>query len=172
MPSTTQVWPQSTLVEDISARCKVFATVQDEFAFRRTPSDRSVEFGSSLFWQTLPLANECRSCARLQSQPTFPSKLPFDAAGLALNAGNELTDALFKHRLPRHQPKAEPILDHSEASACKRGSASEPAADIFARFAGREGQASLGGHLTTDTLHLALLKICDSLRRDLDGTSF
>ena len=109
--------------------------------------------------------------ARLQSQPTFPSKLPFDAAGLALNAGNELTDALFENRLPRYQPKTEPVLDHGEASACKRGSASEAAADIFARFAGRERQAALGSHLTTHTLHLALLEICDGLRRDLDGTS-
>src|ERR1700754_3734046 len=171
MPSTTQVWPQSTLVEDISARCKVFATAQDEFAFRRTPSDRSVEIGSSSFWQTLPLANECRSRARLQSQPTFSSKFPFNAAGLALYAGNELTDALFENRLPRYQSEAQSVLDHGEASACKRGSASEPAADIFARFGGRERQAALGSHLTADALHLALLKICDCLSRDLDGTS-
>src|SRR5262249_43759446 len=157
-------------VEDISARCEDFATVQDEFAFRRTPSDRRVEIGSSLLWQTLPLANECSSRARLQSQPTFPSKLPFDAAGLALNAGNELTDALFENRLPRHQLEAQSVLDHGETSACKRGSASEAAADIFAHFARRERQAALGGHLTARALHLALLKICDSLRRDLDGT--
>ena len=87
-----------------------------------------------------------------------------------MNAGDELTDALFENGLPRYQPEAQSVLDHGEASACKRGSASEVAADIFARFAGREGQGSLGSHLTTHTLHLALLKTCDGPRWDLDGT--
>jgi hypothetical protein len=37
---------------------------------------------------------------QLQSQPAFPSEFPLDAATLALDAGDELTDALFENRLP------------------------------------------------------------------------
>jgi hypothetical protein len=40
------------------------------------------------------------SRADLQSQPAFPSEFPFDAATLALYAGDELADAIFQNGLP------------------------------------------------------------------------
>ena len=42
------------------------------------------------------------------------------------------------------------------------------ATDIFARFTGREGQASLGSHFATDAIHLPLLQICDGMGRNSD----
>src|SRR6516162_4734094 len=104
----------------------------------------------------------------LQSQPTFPSDLPIDAAAVSLNAAHKLADAVFENGLPRHKPETQSIFDHGKASAGKRGNTGEAATDIFARFAGREGQASLGSHFAADAIHLPLLQICDGMGRNSD----
>ena len=97
----------------------------------------------------------------LQSQPTFPSEVPIDAAAVSLNAAHKLADAVFENGLPRHKPETQSIFDHGKASAGKRGNTGEAATDIFASFTGREGQASLGSHFATDAIHLPLLQICE-----------
>ena len=104
----------------------------------------------------------------LQSQSTFPSEVPIDAAAVSLNAAHKLADAVFENGLPGHKPETQSILEHGKASAGKRGNTGEAATDIFARFAGREGQASLGSHFATDAIHLPLLQICDGMGRNPD----
>ena len=104
----------------------------------------------------------------LQSQPTFPSEVPIDAAAVSLNAAHKLADAVFENGLPRHKPETQSIFDHGKASAGKRGNTGETATDIFAGFTGLEGQASLGSHFATDAIHLALLQICNGKGRNSD----
>ncbi len=43
-----------------------------------------------------------------------------------------ITDALLEERLPGHELKAEPIVDHDESSADEAGDAGEAATDILA----------------------------------------
>src|SRR5262249_24520921 len=104
----------------------------------------------------------------LQSQPTFPSEVPIDAAPVSLNAAHKLADAAFENGLPAHKPETQSIFDHGKASTGKRGNTGKPSAHVFARFAGRESQTSLGSHFAADAIHFPLLQICDGMGRNPD----
>jgi len=49
-----------------------------------------------------------------------------------------LADALIENRLPRHELKADAVIDHGEAAARELGRADKPAADILAGLGGGE----------------------------------
>ena len=56
-------------------------------------------------------------------QPAFPAKTPFDAAGIAHEAGDVLADTLVEDGLPRHELEADAVIDHGEAAAGELGGA-------------------------------------------------
>ncbi len=57
-----------------------------------------------------------------------------------------LADALIENRLPRHELKADAVIDHGEAAARELGRADKPAADILAGLGGGESQSTFDGH--------------------------
>src|ERR1019366_6198373 len=95
---------------------------------------------------------------------------PFDAASVAHDAGDVLADALVENWLPRHEPEADAIIDHAEATARALGRADKLAADIFAGLGSGECQPAFGGHGLADAGHFGTLQIGDEVFRRADAT--
>src|SRR5581483_3587547 len=72
------------------------------------------------------------SYARSEAQASSPSQRPLDATIITLEAADVLADVLLEEGLPGHKLKAEPVVDHGEASADEAGDASEATTDILA----------------------------------------
>lgn len=66
----------------------------------------------------------------LTTQPSFPAEAPFDATGIAHDAGDVLADALVEYGLPRHELETDAVIDHGKAAAGKLGRA-DRRTDIF-----------------------------------------
>ena len=104
--------------------------------------------------------------AALQAEPPVSSKGPLDASVVALQAGDVLADALLQQGLPRHELKAEPVLDHCEASADEACDASEAATDMLPGAGWHKGQAAVFRHLLARAIDLLSLKIRHVVDRD------
>src|SRR5215469_12874711 len=98
--------------------------------------------------------------ASLKPDPDLPlaTEAPLDAAIVATDAADVLVETLLQDRLPGHELETEPVLDHGEAPAGKRGDAGQTARDIFAGTGRGVSQPALGRHLPADPLHLLALE--------------
>lgn len=68
----------------------------------------------------------------LQAQAPVPSECPLDATVIALKTTDMTADVLLEEGLPGHKLKAEPVVDHGEASADETGGAGEAPTHILA----------------------------------------
>src|SRR5579862_775393 len=98
------------------------------------------------------------SATELQTQPPISSQRPLDSAVLAYKAADVPADVLFEKRLPGHELKAEPVVDHGRAPADKAGNASEAPTDMLAGICRQVGAAAPSCHLVADTLNLPSFK--------------
>ena len=64
--------------------------------------------------------------------PLFLPKVHSMPPSSRMKAADVLADALLEEGLPGHELKAEPVVDHGEASADEAGDAGEAATDILA----------------------------------------
>src|SRR5450432_3569803 len=96
-------------------------------------------------------------------QPPFPTESPFDAAGIAHEAGDVLADTAVEHGLPRHQLETDAVIDHGKAAARELGGANKRAADVLAGLGGGERQTAFGSHGLADTSDLRTLQIGDKI---------
>ena len=100
----------------------------------------------------------------LRSQSAFSAETPFDAAGIAHEAGDVLADALVEHGLPRHEAEAEAaLIDHGEPAAGELGGADKLAADISAGNGGPPFQSAFGGERLAGTFDVGGLKPLDQI---------
>jgi hypothetical protein len=67
---------------------------------------------------------------------------PLDTAVAAHDAGDVSADALVEHRLPGHEAKLEPVVDHGVAPTGEIGRPDERAAEMLARLGRLEGPAA------------------------------
>jgi hypothetical protein len=110
----------------MSVSCGVLGALQDGFACGSRTCGPGVEIGQAFAGNQRPGIKprsqvleqddliidgyEPLDCSHflkpgLQSQPTFPSEVPIDAAAVSLNAGHKLADAVFENGLPGHKPE-------------------------------------------------------------------
>lgn len=107
-----------------------------------------------------------------QAQPPIPSQGPLDAAVVALDARDVLSDAFVEERLPRHELEAETVLDHRKATTPEVDDSSETAADVVARSRREVGQTTLSRHLLPYPFDIESLKSRYGADRDMDVAVF